>query len=426
MTGSGPADAARLIPSPRLDVRVRNREGTLVVARAGTVFEFEDVAAGVWRSLDGRRTLLDVARAVADTYQVSVEHAAATATGLVARLHDARIVDYRAADSGDAAAGSTAAGAADRPPYVSRFDQWDSRASVRTKPARRLDPEQEGSLYFPPELAPEVSHPFVRDAGPAAARLVLLHRLYDYMRFTSELEATTVIPVATAIARGRGGFPAPAALRADAFKIVTDEAWHAQFSDDLVRQLEAQTMVIPLAYEPAFRRRLDRMLGRVEPSLRPAAALAAAVCSETLISGLLSRLPNDRRLPPAVSATVRDHAEDEGRHHAYFRSVLNRFWPALSPPERRALGPLLPGIVTAFLEPDYAYIRRALVAVGLDPDRAGQVVADSYPRAEVRRSCAEAARWTVRYVAEIGALDDPGTKAEFRAEGLLAAGDGAA
>jgi hypothetical protein len=341
---------------------------------------------------------------------------------LCSRDREGAPVDYRDAEP----TGPARTGTADWPPYVSRFDQWDSRASVRTKPARRLDAVPDASLYFPPELAPEVGHPFVRDAGAATARLVLLHRLYDYMRFTSELEATTVIPVATAIARGHGGFPAPAALRADAFKIVTDEAWHAQFSDDLVRQLEAHTMVAPLAYQPAFRRRLDRMLDSVEPSLRPAAALAAAVCSETLISGLLSRLPNDRRLPPAVSATVRDHAEDEGRHHAYFRSVLDRFWPALSPAERRALGPLLPGIVTAFLEPDYAYIRRALVAVGLDADRATQVVAESYPRAAVRRSCADAARWTVRYLTEVGALDDPGTGAEFHVRGLLPAGDGAA
>ena len=169
-------------------------------------------------------------------------------------------------------------------------------------------------------------------AAPGAGRFVLLHRLYDYLDFTSELESSTVIPVATAIARGRGGFPAPGALRADAFKIVTDEAWHAQFSDDLVRQLEAYTGQSPIAHVPAFRPRLDRLLEEVEPALRPGAALTIAVCSETLISGLLSKLPNDRRLPAAVSATVRDHAEDEGRHHAYFRTVLDRFWRRSSSP----------------------------------------------------------------------------------------------
>lgn len=311
-------------------------------------------------------------------------------------------------------------------PYTSRFANWDSRASVRTRPVRQLDPAEGGRLYFPPELAPEVTHPKVTALGPAAARLVLLHRLYGYMHFTSELEASTVIPVATSIATGRAGFGTPPEMRSDAFKIVTDEAWHAQFSDGLAGQLQTRTGVPPLEHIAAFQSRLDRLVAdEVTADLRRAASVLIAICSETLISSLLATLPNDTRLPQAVSATVRDHAEDEGRHHAYFRSVLTRFWPELTPGEQRALGPLLPDVIRAFLEPDHAYIRQCLSAAGLSWDDAVHVVGESYPEATQRESCARAARSTTRYLIEAGALQDPHTRERFLASGLLRTADGA-
>jgi P-aminobenzoate N-oxygenase AurF len=322
--------------------------------------------------------------------------------------------------------GATAHAPACPQPYTSRFANWDSRASVRTRPVRRLGPAEGGRLYFPPELAPEVMHPKVTALGPAAAGLVLLHRLYGYLNFTSELEASTVIPVAATIARGRGGFGVPPEMRSDAFKIVTDEAWHAQFSDSLAGQLETRTGVPPMEHMPAFQSRLDRLLAEeVTPDLRRPAGVLIAICSETLISSLLATLPNDTRLPAAVSATVRDHAEDEGRHHAYFRSVLTRFWPELAPGEQRALGPLLPDVIRAFLEPDYAYIRQCLNAAGLNWGDTVHVVGECYPQAAQRDSCARAARSTTRYLIEAGALQDAHTRERFLASGLLGAGDSA-
>lgn len=322
--------------------------------------------------------------------------------------------------------GATAHAPACPKPYTSRFANWERRASVRTRPVRQLDPAESGRLYFPPELAPEVMHPEVNALGTAAAGLVLLHRLYGYMKFTSELEALTVIPIATSIARGRAGFGAPPGMRSDAFKIVTDEAWHAQFSDGLTGQLEMRTGVPPLEHVPAFQSRLDRMLAdEVAPDLRRAAGVLIAICSETLISSLLATLPNDSRLPAAVSATVRDHAEDEGRHHAYFRSVLTRFWPELAPGEQRALGPLLPDVIRALLEPDHAYILRCLSAAGLGRDDAAHVVGDSYPQAAQRDYRARAARSTTRYLIEAGALRDTHTRERFLASGLLGAEEGA-
>jgi len=304
--------------------------------------------------------------------------------------------------------------------YDSRFHQWDERASVRRKPRRVLAPQDPEALYFPPELLPVVSHPLVQARGPEVVRRLLVQRLYDYLHFTTELEEIAVIPVATSISRGRVGLDLPEKMRADAFKIVTDEAWHAQFSYDLIRQVEVETGIAwQDGHLPAFVPRLEAIRVRLPEHLRGAEGLLFSVVSETLISSILADLPRDRRLPQAVRELVRDHAEDEGRHHVYFRTVLHHFWPALGTSAQRVIGPYLPEILLAFLEPDYRAMARSLRRVGYSEAELEQILAESWPTGRVAREAAEAARSAIKYLAEVGALDDPETADAFAAAGLV-------
>src|SRR4051794_5810131 len=112
--------------------------------------------------------------------------------------------------------------------YRSQFDNWERRASVRTKPRRTLDADGPIDTYFPPELAPAALHPLVVSRGPAAVRRFLVHALFQYLHFTTELESTAVIPVSIRLGRGACGLDLPREMRRDAYKITTDEAWHAQ------------------------------------------------------------------------------------------------------------------------------------------------------------------------------------------------------
>ncbi|MFD0884805.1 diiron oxygenase [Streptosporangium algeriense] len=127
--------------------------------------------------------------------------------------------------------------------YGSRFERWDERAAVRVKPQPVMDTPAPDVLYFPPELVPVLRHPLVAERGERAVHDALAQHLYHYLHFTVELEQVAIIPVAAGIARGRSGLNLPERMRADAYKIVTDEAWHAQLSYDLIRQVEARSGV---------------------------------------------------------------------------------------------------------------------------------------------------------------------------------------
>ncbi|MET9466742.1 diiron oxygenase [Streptomyces sp. NPDC006544] len=306
--------------------------------------------------------------------------------------------------------------------YRSRFALWDARASVRVKPPRVLDPSEPGRLYFPPELMPVVAHPLVRSRPDEVAERILTQRLHQYLYFTTELEQVAVMPVTMDISRGRSGLHLPPAMREDAFKITTDEAWHAQFSDDLSRQVEARTgFAACLPDRPAFMERLDRIRAELDHDLRGAADLVFSIVSETLISSILSDLPRDKRLPQAVRDLVQDHAEDEGKHHAYFRSLLEFFWQALDGSARGRIGPLVPSLITAFLEPDYLAVADALGDAGFAAAEAQEIIADAHPAEVTTTAIGRAAQATTRYFTEVGALDAPPTYEAFAAAGLLTA-----
>lgn len=304
--------------------------------------------------------------------------------------------------------------------YESKFANWEIRASVRSKPRRVMDADGNGLLFFPPESVPAVSHELVTARGAELEHRVLVHSLYQYLHFTTVLEQLTVLPVTARLSLNRSGLELPVGMRADAFKITTDEAWHAQFSYDFTNEVERVTAIPAIAVvEPGFVRLLDRVRSTFEPSAGNLVDLVFAVVSETLVSSLLSDIPKDRRLPVPVRELVADHAADEGRHHAYFRYLLRWLWPQLSLAEQRMIGPRIPEFINVFLRPDLFSVASVLRVCSFSEADISTILHDSYGQNSPVFTIEPAARATVRAFAEVGAVKDPATRDAFAAAGLL-------
>jgi len=308
--------------------------------------------------------------------------------------------------------------------YRSRFANWDHTASVRSRPRPLLNHVVPQEIYFPPELVAVYSHPLVAARGDTFQKRVLIHTLYQYLHFTSELEDLAVLPVAMNLSRGKSGLSLPAGVRRDAYNIVTDEAWHAQFSAQLLQDVARHTgETVPDFGEPMFVARLKVIEAELDTHVPNLGKLLFAIVSETLISALLAGIPHDPRLPPAVRQTVADHAIDEGRHHAYFKDILVYLWADLTRAERAQVGPWIPMIILAFLEPDYQAVCESLRLLGLGADETEAVLTESFPRASVLANAGAAAKSTIRYVAELGGLREPATADAFAIFGPLSTSD---
>jgi hypothetical protein len=327
-------------------------------------------------------------------------------------------------DSGLTALPAPVVPATQAPPslvYHSRFTRWEQRASVRSKPTRLFkEGDAAGKLFFPPELVPVTRHPLVQQLGPEALGRILLQRLHLYLDFTAELEQLAVNPISQLISRRKLGFAFPDEMVRDAYNICTDESWHAQFSADLQEQLvEATGVQAPLPPEPRFMTRLRHVRQTAPAEIRGLPELFFTIVSETLISGILSGIPHDHRVVRPVRELVADHAEDEGRHHAYFSQVMECVWPQLSRRQRQLVGPLLPVFIEAFLEPDCGALAAMLRGCGLSGEEVQGVIEEAHPPGEVRATIRQGARSTLRLFRQNGVLDDPATRDAFDARSLL-------
>jgi hypothetical protein len=304
--------------------------------------------------------------------------------------------------------------------YSSKFSSWHSLASVRTKPRRQIgEQEPREHVYFPPELVPVAQHAVVQELGVETVDRVLIQQLHTYLEFTSELEHGAVNPVAAMISRRRSGFDLPETMIEDAYKIYTDEAWHAQFSDDLQRQVAVKTGVGPSVFEePNFFRKLKGFQHDLGPDEQRLVMIFFTIVSETLISSILSGIPSDPRVVMAVRELVADHAQDEGRHHAYFSRLLEFTWPRLNKAHRALIGPLLPEMILAFLEPDFVAIAGNLRACGLTAEQIDQVMTESYPPETVRDGIRAASKATIRHFERVGIVDDTRTAEALEASRL--------
>ncbi|MEW1758365.1 diiron oxygenase [Streptomyces cyaneofuscatus] len=304
--------------------------------------------------------------------------------------------------------------------YRSSFSSWENRASVRVKPRRLLEELETGKVFFPPELVPALYHPLVREHDEEVIQGLLLQRLYIYLDFTADLEQLVVSPVTQLISRRRSGFELPEEMLRDSYKICTDEAWHAQFSDDLHGQLRTATKALPCtARQPYFLSRLEVLKAELGPSLKPLADLFFTVVSETLISSILSGIPKDQRVCTAVRETIADHAEDEGRHHAYFVRFFEYAWPQLTPGQRDLIGCLLPEFTVAFLRPDVDATFDMLRFTGMDSESVRGVIEETYPEARLQADMRAAAASTLRLFERNGVFESNKVADSFFRCGLL-------
>jgi hypothetical protein len=290
---------------------------------------------------------------------------------------------------------------------------------VRSKPERRIGTINWDAL-FPPELVPISQHPRLAETGPAPGRQAIARHLLRYLDFTAKLEHLVVNRTALGIAQGLTGFSFSKDMRLDAYRIYCDEAYHALFSATLASEVADLT---GLSHDetstPYFLSRLQEILAGCGEELAPLLEILFVICSETLISNTLAEVGNSPEVDETVREVVRDHAHDESRHHAYFAAVLRHIWPQLTDDARREAGRIVPDLITAFLAPDLADLRRELSCYGLGEDEISEVLADSYPADRVSEDIGEMARYTVQHFAVVGALDEPETTENFARAGLL-------
>jgi hypothetical protein len=301
--------------------------------------------------------------------------------------------------------------------YVSPFESWRGKAwATGGNPVQmKFSP---GLQFYPAELSPLFNHPTVANAPTEVRERLLVLSLYTYLEFTVKLEMGPVNAVAKLLTEQSFLPWLPPAMKNDGYLVYFDEGGHAEESKTLMLAVQAETGIAPLNLRPAFLAKLSELIDAEEFEFQPLVALFFVIVSETLITGSLSYIPHDENVQLPVREVTKRHAQDESRHHSYFKSIFRFVWPRLPAPIRRRVGMLLPEMIWVFLAPDRDAMEAMLegAQIGAPPSRIVQQIVSSDRTAE---NIKKAAAPTLAMLNADGVMDDPEVREAFARRKLV-------
>jgi len=302
--------------------------------------------------------------------------------------------------------------------YKSPFKDWHEKAWVRHGHQHSYEFDRNLDSW-PRDLVPVLKHPNAPLLNENQLQEILILSLYNYLHFTVELETGPVNYIANRIRDTNFLDWLPPTLKNDSLLIYTDEAGHAEMSQELMINVESYTGVAPDTVKPQFLRVLDKLKRERLPVEHDFVTLLFVIVSETLITGSLSKVPDDENVQTVVRDVTRDHAQDERRHHAYFAKLLPLIWQRLPAPLRHEAVLLLPHLLKAFLDIDRAATKRILDRYTSVFPHAGDALVAITSLPEVVSGIQQSAKPTLTLLTREGVMNEPGARDIFEKFGLL-------
>jgi len=214
--------------------------------------------------------------------------------------------------------------------YKKYFNDWDNFASVRVKPntyrfsKNKVHQELKDKRWFLPEGVPILQHPLLKNIEKEEEQYLLGRFLLQFLEYGTLMEHEFVNTILAELALGECGIPLHDQMRMDAFKIYTDEGYHACFNLEATQQIRDY---IGLNKSEAWPLKNSRLMGlrKLIPEDKTKnyflIRFAIAAISETVAAKELSESMKGIVVEPIYNIFI-DHAEDEKKHCMYFSTLI--------------------------------------------------------------------------------------------------------
>jgi hypothetical protein len=316
--------------------------------------------------------------------------------------------------------------------YAARYlQQWEERATVRSRPRTRLTAETAALPMFPAMMMPVLKHEALSHWSDAQRHEYSVRMACDFQLAVALLELDPVTDLCGKLAGHGMGVVLPEAARQVALTIATDEAYHALAAREFTADVERLTGIAL----PAEERSTDVIVKaltyvrQAAPAelLRPAETMVLCF-AENFITGELFGLSKDGASDSPFQVTMREHLVDEGRHQLFFQNLMRHLWSAIDEEARVALGRLVPGFLDTFLLDPDSFIdlqARILSPMGFDHETSKRMIVEAFtaafgpPPAEKHQRVF--ARNSLKLVEIAGLPDHAPTREALVASGWIAA-----
>ena len=223
---------------------------------------------------------------------------------------------------------------------------WFQKASVRDSSVIIFNAESE-LPFFPVEMLPMCHHPLIKDGAPAAKDYLLLQSCYKYLQEICITETDVVNPASLKIAYEEAPVKLDKQLHADAFSIITDEAFHSYVARTFMLQIEEHTGVAPLKLPRGneVTKAIARIKSEISADMQDDFELVATCISENVFTDEIIEVSRMKDVNESFHKVMVDHARDEGRHAGYFIRVMRAYWEQASDIKKQALSMIIPKFI---------------------------------------------------------------------------------
>ncbi|AMB86743.1 aminobenzoate oxygenase [Pseudomonas agarici] len=236
--------------------------------------------------------------------------------------------------------------------YRSLANTWESRSSIRTRPRRQL--EDDDQLIYPLSRQPLVNSAAFLTHCPEQRDFVLIQSLYKFINDVVIFETEIVDHTARRIAKDRFPIRFPFACRHDAMTVVVDEDYHALAAMDFMQQTIVLTGVQPITLpdEIELSRAIPTALSMAPEHLLGAVELICVAIAENTVTNDVAAFAKDNTIKASVKGLMADHLLDEGRHAVFWTHLVRLYWQSASEADRELIAGILPVFMVHYLTND--------------------------------------------------------------------------
>ncbi|MCF5051453.1 aminobenzoate oxygenase [Pseudomonas syringae] len=236
--------------------------------------------------------------------------------------------------------------------YLPIADDWEQRATVRTRPRRLL--ENDDKVIYPLCRQPLVLSATFVEHCPQWRDFVLTQSFYKFINDVVIFETEIVDRTARSIAKNRFSVPFPLICRVDAMTVVVDEDYHALVALDFLQQTVAMTGIQPLNLPEQIElsRAVPAAQALAPAHLRDAVELIGVAIAENTVTHEVAAFAKDNSVKASVRGLMADHLFDEGRHAQFWTRLVRLYWHAASPDDRDSIAQVLPTFLAHYLTND--------------------------------------------------------------------------
>ena len=268
--------------------------------------------------------------------------------------------------------------------YVKTKKDWDKHASVRVSNKsydlnlNDIDLNDDLNWHLP-SYSPILDHNDLKSLSDDQKRFVMGTQLLEFVEKTTIFEIEQVNNVANNLALGKYDFDIPNLLKVDAFKIYTDEGFHALFSkkmsDDIKKYYKIEDDITP--YLKNFFLQLKKIGSKFDQKYLYLSNLSSTIVSESMIVHDISNEMKSIVYEP-IREMFRDHMIDEAYHANYFGTLFKVIWSQLSKKEKEIMSSNLCDSILLLSKPRVDIFYYSLSKLGFKENQISKIISDVY------------------------------------------------